>query len=496
MRIRTDRALRSGSKLTALVAACLLMSAAVGTSAVAAQSASSSAAQDSTGQNGEPSNGICERTPDVRLTIIAAIDEIDGDEDCHLVTDAHLAALTELTITEESGLTLRSGDLGGLTGLTTLRIRDNRGMGALPADVFEDLTALIFLQVANGGDSNGGLDSLPEDVFDGLTNLTTLDLNGNELSSLPEDVFDGLTSLEDLRLYGNDLSSLPEDVFDGLTSLTTLRLNANDLATLHENLFDGLAALTELNLSENELASLPSGIFGDLGQLEMLDLQHNSLQSLEAADPFKGLTSLTNVQLTQNAGSPFSLEVQLAEAPDGADGAVAVTTAWATPFDITVTLTATGGTVQPTTVTIPAGSTSAAAVYVSHSGSAGATVSIGSAAFPSDYAVAGYSGLGVTTGASLTITPTLPAITGVASVGQTLTADISSIDTGSEGTTTFSYQWLADDAVITDATASEYTLVAAQLGATIKVRVAFTDSDGIQQSLTSQATAAVTAGGV
>ncbi len=496
MRTRTVRALRSGSKLTAVMAACLLMSAAVGTSAVAAQVAGSAAAQGPTDQNTEPSNGICERTRDVRLIIIAAIDEIDNDGECHLVTDAHLAAITELTIADEPGLTLRSGDLGGLTGLTTLRIRDNRDFGALPEDVFEDLTALTLLEVSNGRDANGGLESLPEDVFDGLTSLTTLDLNGNELTSLPEDVFDGLTSLEELRLYGNDLSSLPEDVFDGLTSLTTLHLSDNDLVTLHENLFDGLSSLTMLFLGANQLASLPSGIFGDLAQLEEIDLQNNSLQSLEAADPFKGLTSLTNVELAQNSGAPFSLEVQLAEAPDDADGAVAVTTPWATPFDITATLTASGGTVSPATVTIPAGSTSAPAVYVSHSGSAGATISIGSAVFSIDETVSGYSGLGVATGASLTITPALPAITGVASVGQTLTADVSSIDTGSEGTTTFSYQWLANDAVIADATASEYTLVAAQLGAAIKVRVSFTDGDGIQQSLTSQATAAVTAGGV
>ena len=56
---------------------------------------------------------------------------------------------------------------------------------------------------------------------------------------------------------------------------------------------------------------------------------------------------------------------------------------------------------------------------------------------------------------------------------------------------TFTYQWLADDADITDATGSTYALVAADEGKTIKVRVTFTDDSGHQETLTSAATVAV-----
>ena len=49
------------------------------------------------------------------------------------------------------------------------------------------------------------------------------------------------------------------------------------------------------------------------------------------------------------------------------------------------------------------------------------------------------------------------------------------------------------DSDIADATASAYTLVAADAGKTIKVKVTFTDDNGNDESLTSTATTAVIA---
>ena len=86
-----------------------------------------------------------------------------------------------------------------------------------------------------------------------------------------------------------------------------------------------------------------------------------------------------------------------------------------------------------------------------------------------------------------------PTITGTAGVGETLTAGTSGIS-DSDGLTnaTFTYQWLADDAAISGATGSTYTLEAADAGKAVKVRVSFTDDQGNTESLTSVATAAVT----
>ena len=87
-----------------------------------------------------------------------------------------------------------------------------------------------------------------------------------------------------------------------------------------------------------------------------------------------------------------------------------------------------------------------------------------------------------------------PAISGTAQVGQMLTASTSDIsDNDGLGNANFTYQWLADDTDITDATGSTYTLAAADEGKTVKVRVSFTDDRGHQETLTSTATAAVTA---
>ena len=87
-----------------------------------------------------------------------------------------------------------------------------------------------------------------------------------------------------------------------------------------------------------------------------------------------------------------------------------------------------------------------------------------------------------------------PIITGTAQVGETLTADTSGIsDEDGLDSASYSYQWLAGDVEIADATGSTYTLVEADEGAAIKVRVSFTDDAGNEESLTSKATDAVAA---
>ena len=91
-----------------------------------------------------------------------------------------------------------------------------------------------------------------------------------------------------------------------------------------------------------------------------------------------------------------------------------------------------------------------------------------------------------------------PTITGTAQVGETLTADTAGIaDADGLSGATFSYQWVSNDGTsdtdITGATDSSYTLVAADEVKTIKVRVSFTDDSDNEETLTSEATAAVTA---
>ena len=94
---------------------------------------------------------------------------------------------------------------------------------------------------------------------------------------------------------------------------------------------------------------------------------------------------------------------------------------------------------------------------------------------------------------SNTLATGAPTISGTAQVGETLTATTTGIE-DADGLTgvTFAYQWLSDDADISGATGSTYTLAAAEQGKPIKVRVSFTDDRGNTETLTSAATAAVT----
>ena len=88
----------------------------------------------------------------------------------------------------------------------------------------------------------------------------------------------------------------------------------------------------------------------------------------------------------------------------------------------------------------------------------------------------------------------VPTISGTVQVGETLTADTSGIaDEDGIDDVEFSYQWLADDTDIDGATSSTYTLTASEQGQTVQVRVTFTDDAENEETLTSEATAAVAA---
>ena len=92
----------------------------------------------------------------------------------------------------------------------------------------------------------------------------------------------------------------------------------------------------------------------------------------------------------------------------------------------------------------------------------------------------------------------LPTISGVAQVGETLTASASEVsDTDGLANAVFAWQWIANDgaadAEIADATGSTYMLTSAEAGKTIKVQLTFSDDSGTEETLVSAATTAVVA---
>ena len=85
-----------------------------------------------------------------------------------------------------------------------------------------------------------------------------------------------------------------------------------------------------------------------------------------------------------------------------------------------------------------------------------------------------------------------PAVTGTAAVGETLTADTSAVsDANGLSNVVFAFQWIrsADgtDTEVAGATGSNYTLSSADENHAIQVRVTFTDDDGYEETLASDA---------
>ena len=102
-----------------------------------------------------------------------------------------------------------------------------------------------------------------------------------------------------------------------------------------------LAKIQELTLASKNISTLKTGDFSGLTGLKNLNLSNNKLRRLPAKI-FEGLTSLQTLRLSQNLLRPFPIAVSLksvennqfrAEMPTGA------------PFNITVSVTITGGTV-------------------------------------------------------------------------------------------------------------------------------------------------------
>ena len=263
---------------------------------------------------------ICSRTPAVREEILS----ITRVADCAAVTDADLAAITRLDLSNLGLTALQEGDFAGLSGLAFLDLGDN-GLTELPQSLFADLSALAELVL-----HRNSLRTLPADSFDPLAALTLLDLAENSLVELSEEAFDNLSGLITLNISRNDIAALPEGVFDELGSLTELNLERNPLEALPGGIFADLTELKTLSLGDRfrsltltagvfdglegllwlrlrGVASLSADAFAGTRDLLELDISNGALSSL-LAGVFDNLSSLTELNLEENP---------LAEVPEG-----------------------------------------------------------------------------------------------------------------------------------------------------------------------------------
>ena len=473
-----------------------------------------------------PTPGICDRHAKVQAAILAELSDVSA---CADVTETHLAGITGTLDLSDMGVeTLGSGEFAGLSGLTKLTLEHN-SLTTLPEGLFSGLTSLKRLRVTfneltalpekvfDGLESlewlhlyQNKITALPEDVFDGLTNLSVLNIGHNEVTEFPEEVFDGLENLTRLWIKGNKITTLPSGVFDGLTNLETVVLHQNLITELPAGVFDGLESLKWLSLGKNAITALPAELFDGLNSLESVLLDTNKIATL-ADDTFKGVDGLRTLGLTNNTGTPFTLTAEL---EGEGDNGVVVKVAEGAPFDVAVTLSADGGTLSSGTATVYAGRTKTGVISVTASdpNQPQVTVSVTSAEFVGSCSGAGINaeGVRVSNGPSLALTTTgtaqtavnnaaacRPVISGKAQVAQTLVASTSGIaDADGLTNVSYSYQWLADDTEIDDATNPIYTLQPSDNGKVIKVRVTFTDDAGNEESLTSEGTETVVMGGL
>ena len=434
------------------------------------------------------------------------------------VTDANLTrlpdgvfdnatALKSIRLSRNNITVLPEGVFDELTNLEILLIERNQ-LASLPDGIFDEVTALRVLFL-----SRNNIAVLPEGVLDELSNLEVLLIESNQFTSLPDGIFDELTALKALFFFRNDLAELRNGVFDELTSLEQLSFSGK-FTSLPVGVFDELTRLKQLQIEESELTSLPSGVFDNLSDLTQLYLGNNALTVLEEGvfdevpkltslylhqnefvelpeGMFKGLTELEILKIHENPGAPFTIYAELEQRGQG----VVVKVTEGAPFDMTITLSATGGTLDATSVAVAGGSLESAVAGVTASGDDLVTVSVESSVFD----LADLLGALTAPGSSLTLTSNTPdsgapTIRGTVQVGQTLAADVSGIaDADGLDNVSFSYQWLSSsDTEIEGATSSTYTLQTSDEGKAIKVKVSFTDAQN-QETRTSAATAAVAA---
>ena len=261
----------------------------------------------------------------------------------------------------------------GLSNLESLAVDGNPALTALSPRIFQGLSNLERLFM--GGNA---FTALPPRIFQGLSNLERLLMQSNKLTALPAGIFAGLSNLERLWMGGNAFTALPPRIFQGLSNLNNLSLSANPLRSLPEQMFADVSRLRVLFLTANELSALPPRIFADLTALETLWLYDNDLRELPAGI-FSGLSNLRNLELHNNPGAPFTLTLKLvAKSRTATGGTVAIEVVEGAPFEMTLGLSATGGTLSADEATVGAGQTASPRVTVTRDGST-ATVRPGAA---------------------------------------------------------------------------------------------------------------------
>ena len=256
-------------------------------------------------------------------------------------------------------------------------------------------------------------------------------------------------------------------------SRLTLNVDSNALG-----LSDAATGNKQGTLANNYNWSSPTAVRGyGVGRKVTVELMRATLPTVTISTSATSVTEGTSVDftVTSNPAPSANLQVSLTVADvSGSDFLAA-----AAEGTQTVTINATETTATHTVATQS---------DTTHEQNGLITVTV---ATDDDYTVGDNNSASVTVNDDDNATPTgSVTIDGTVKQGQTLTANTSDVADG-DGLGDFSYQWIRGSTNISGAMSSTYTLVSADVGQTIKVEVSWTDDGGTDESLTSDATAAV-----
>ena len=266
-----------------------------------------------------------------------------------------------------------------------------------------------------------------------------------------------------------------------------------------------LAARTELDLAIRDVTALQGGDLSGLSGLTVLDLSGNALGSLPEG-MFDGLGLLGEVQLQDNPGAPFTLQLELVRTDDALSSAgpasVVARVREGAPFAMRAALSAVNGTLSPITALIPAGMIAGTRIRVTQAAAGATRVTAAAPAMPDTRCgVLGiypcYQGIATTAGGTLVlfkappeVTDT-PARTTLAAEGDATRIDLSALFAASdEGALTY-FAGSSDPTLVT-ATVDGTTLTLAsnedgREGA-VTITVTATDEDGLSVTLTFEVT--------
>ena len=262
-----------------------------------------------------------------------------------------------------------------------------------------------------------------------------------------------------------------------------------------------LAVRTELDLTNRDMGALQADDLSGLSGLTVLDLSGNALTSLPEG-MFDGLGSLGEVQLQDNPGAPFTLQMELvrrdrALSSPGPARVVARVREGA-PFAMRAALSAVNGTLTPATALVPVGMTAGAPIAVTQDAAGATRVTAAAPAIPDTRCgVLGtypcYQGITTTAGGPLVLFKAPPEVTdtpsrtALAADGDAARIDLSALFAASDGGA-LTYFAGSSDPGLASATVDGDTLTLASnedgREGTVTITVTATDDDGLTVTLT------------